>query len=76
MTAYGSEDTAVEALRAGATNYLRKPFKTQEFLSVVRKCIEPRTPHLPCHSPVSSTSGPTCMHKVPVFVSFGGVKGP
>jgi CheY-like chemotaxis protein len=40
MTAYGSEETAVEALRAGATNYLRKPFKTQEFLSVVRKCIE------------------------------------
>src|SRR5581483_1786190 len=40
MTAYGSEETAVEALRAGATNYLRKPFKTQEFLGVVRKCIE------------------------------------
>lgn len=40
MTAYGNEETAVEALRAGATNYLRKPFKTQEFLSVVRKCIE------------------------------------
>jgi CheY-like chemotaxis protein len=40
MTAYGSEETASEALRAGATNYLRKPFKTQEFLSVVRKCIE------------------------------------
>jgi CheY-like chemotaxis protein/anti-sigma regulatory factor (Ser/Thr protein kinase) len=40
MTAYGSEETAVEALRAGATNYLRKPFKTQEFLAVVRKCIE------------------------------------
>jgi len=40
MTAYGSEETAVEALRAGASNYLRKPFKTQEFLSVVRKCIE------------------------------------
>src|SRR5947199_10450512 len=40
MTAYGSEETAVEALRAGATNYLRKPFKTQEFLAVVRQCIE------------------------------------
>ncbi|MEZ0228565.1 MAG: response regulator [Planctomycetota bacterium] len=40
MTAHGSEETAVEALRAGATNYLRKPFKTQEFLGVVRKCIE------------------------------------
>src|SRR5690349_1401756 len=40
MTAYGSEETAVEALRAGATNYLRKPFKTQEFLSIVRKAIE------------------------------------
>ncbi len=40
MTAYGSEDTAVEALRAGATNYLRKPFKTQEFLSIVKKCME------------------------------------
>jgi FixJ family two-component response regulator len=40
MTAYGSEETAIEALRAGATNYLRKPFKTQEFLTVVRKCLE------------------------------------
>ncbi|MBI3725290.1 response regulator [bacterium] len=40
MTAYGSEETAVEALRAGATNYLRKPFKTQEFLAIVRKCME------------------------------------
>ncbi len=40
MTAHGSEETAVEALRAGATNYLKKPFKTQEFLGVVRKCIE------------------------------------
>ena len=28
MTAYGTEETAIEALRAGATNYLRKPFKT------------------------------------------------
>jgi CheY-like chemotaxis protein/anti-sigma regulatory factor (Ser/Thr protein kinase) len=40
MTAYGTEETAIEALRAGATNYLRKPFKTQEFLTVVRKAIE------------------------------------
>ncbi len=40
MTAYGSEETAVEALRAGASNYLRKPFKSQEFLAVVRKCID------------------------------------
>jgi CheY-like chemotaxis protein/anti-sigma regulatory factor (Ser/Thr protein kinase) len=40
ITAYGTEETAIEALRAGATNYLRKPFKLQELQAIVRKCVE------------------------------------
>lgn len=40
ITAYGNEETAIEALRAGATNYLRKPFKLQEFQAIVRKGVE------------------------------------
>jgi phosphoserine phosphatase RsbU/P len=37
MTAFGSEDLAVEALRRGATDYLRKPFETIEFESVLKR---------------------------------------
>jgi CheY-like chemotaxis protein/anti-sigma regulatory factor (Ser/Thr protein kinase) len=40
ITAFGSEDTVVEALRAGATNYLKKPFKLQDFQAIVRKGVE------------------------------------
>src|SRR5262245_49757422 len=40
MTGLGNEETAVEALRAGATNYLKKPFRNHELDHVVRKCLE------------------------------------
>ncbi len=35
MTGQGSEDVAAEALRGGALDYLRKPFKLQEFVARV-----------------------------------------
>jgi CheY-like chemotaxis protein len=40
MTGVGNEETVVEALRAGATNYLKKPFRNNELDHVLRKCLE------------------------------------
>ncbi len=40
MTAYGSIDTAVEAMRAGAYDYLTKPIDRDRFPVVVDKAIE------------------------------------
>jgi DNA-binding NtrC family response regulator len=40
MTAYGTIESAVEAMRLGASDYLVKPFETAEALMVVRHAIE------------------------------------
>ncbi|HSF04587.1 MAG TPA: sigma-54 dependent transcriptional regulator [Methylomirabilota bacterium] len=40
MTAYGTIESAVEAVRLGAADYLVKPFETDEVLMVVRHAIE------------------------------------
>ncbi len=40
MTAYGTIESAVDAVRLGAANYLVKPFETDEVLMVVRHAIE------------------------------------
>ncbi|TVP72548.1 MAG: sigma-54-dependent Fis family transcriptional regulator, partial [Gemmatimonadales bacterium] len=40
MTAYGSLDLAVEAVQAGAADYLPKPFGAEQLLLVVRKVEE------------------------------------
>lgn len=40
MTAYGSIETAVEAMRSGAYDYLTKPFKEEELLIRVQKSLE------------------------------------
>ena len=37
LTGYGSLETAQEAIRHGANDYLRKPFDTQEMLATVRQ---------------------------------------
>src|SRR5947208_6114212 len=37
MTAYGSVETAVEAMKKGASNYVLKPFSLEEIKLVVRK---------------------------------------
>lgn len=39
MTAYANLETAIEALRAGAYDYLTKPFTHEEILGVVRNAI-------------------------------------
>jgi two-component system response regulator PilR (NtrC family) len=42
MTAYGTKDTAIEALNEGATYYVEKPFDLDELKVVVRKTFEQR----------------------------------
>ncbi|TFH60894.1 MAG: response regulator, partial [Candidatus Zixiibacteriota bacterium] len=39
ITGYGSIDTAVEAIRRGAADYLTKPFEDAELLMVVEKAL-------------------------------------
>ena len=43
MTAYGSIPSAVEAMRAGAFDYLTKPFDNEELLIAVRRALEVRS---------------------------------
>ena len=40
ITAHGSERDAVEAMKAGAYDYFKKPFDTDELLAVVRRAVE------------------------------------
>ena len=42
MTAYGSEKIAVEAMKAGARDYLVKPFDNEEVKILVRQALEQR----------------------------------
>ena len=39
LTAYGEVDTYLEAMNAGATEYLNKPIKSEELVLVVRRCL-------------------------------------
>src|SRR5437867_12402284 len=40
MTAYGTIESAVEAVRLGAEDYLVKPFEVAELLLVIRRALE------------------------------------
>jgi two-component system response regulator PilR (NtrC family) len=42
MTAYGSKETAIQALNAGATYFVEKPFDLDEMKVVVRRTFEQR----------------------------------
>src|SRR3569623_2080933 len=44
MTAYGSAENAVEALKAGAFDYLAKPVDLKQFRTVVASAIQEATP--------------------------------
>jgi len=41
-TAYGTVDTAVAALKAGAFDYITKPFEQEEILAIVAKAVRQR----------------------------------
>jgi two-component system response regulator FlrC len=40
MTAYGSVDVAVEAMKAGVTDFITKPFEPQAVVAMLRQVIE------------------------------------
>jgi two-component system, NtrC family, response regulator HydG len=40
MTAFGSVDTAVEAMKLGAFDYINKPFRTEELLLTLERALE------------------------------------
>jgi DNA-binding NtrC family response regulator len=42
MTAYGTIESAVEAMRLGAYDYIQKPFTEQELLVKVERAVEKR----------------------------------
>jgi DNA-binding NtrC family response regulator len=39
LTAYGEVDTYLEAMNAGATEYLNKPIRSEDLVQVVRNCL-------------------------------------
>ncbi len=55
MTAYGSAENAVEALRCGAFDYLTKPVDLRQFRSVVASAVQDAAPTAPRFG---SRSGP------------------
>jgi DNA-binding NtrC family response regulator len=40
MTAYADLDTAIQALRAGAVDFLLKPFRSNQVLNAVARCLD------------------------------------
>lgn len=42
VTAYGEVDSAVAAMKLGATDYLTKPVNPDQLLELIRKCLEQR----------------------------------
>jgi len=40
LTAFGTVDTAVEAMQLGAFDYIHKPFKAAELLAIVQRALE------------------------------------
>ena len=43
MTAFGSIENAVQAMKAGAADFLPKPFSLDHLMAVVNKALELRT---------------------------------
>lgn len=39
ITAFGTEEVAVEAIRKGVDNYIKKPFDIEELLNIIKACF-------------------------------------
>lgn len=42
MTAYADLDTAIQALRAGASDFILKPFRLEQMMNAVERCLQRR----------------------------------
>ena len=40
LTGYGDVNSAVRALKSGATDFIEKPFNNQEILDKIQRCLE------------------------------------
>ncbi|WP_347275746.1 sigma-54 dependent transcriptional regulator [Candidatus Kuenenia sp.] len=67
ITAFGSFDTAVEAIRNGAYDYISKPFKIEEIKLKVQRCLEQRY--------LSAQKGNTAQEDFMEKISFGTIIG-
>jgi two-component system, NtrC family, nitrogen regulation response regulator GlnG len=69
MTAFGSLDTAVQAVEAGAFDYLPKPFDLNQAISVVRNALSGRqhTESVPETDVAASTAVATLVGKSPAM---------
>jgi two-component system, NtrC family, response regulator AlgB len=56
ITAYATIDTAVEAIKRGANDYIPKPFTPAQIEHVIKKAAE-RREHGPCGSPPALKAG-------------------
>jgi len=50
ITAFGNTDTAIEAMKMGAYDYITKPFNIEEIRLIVRKAIEKKKEEKNFHS--------------------------
>ncbi len=57
MTAFGSLDTAVRAVREGAFDYISKPFDIEAVVATVRRALIARLPHRGQATPAGAEEG-------------------
>ncbi len=50
ISAFATADTAVEAMREGAHDYIPKPFKVREFKKIIKDTLESRRNNMPAKS--------------------------
>ena len=65
MTAYGTVEKAVEAMRGGASDYLVKPFEADALLQMVRRVLHRRP------APEKANAGPARAKTAPVQTAAG-----
>ncbi len=76
ITAYGSAENAVEALKAGAYDYLTKPVDLRQFRSVVASALGRGPATAPSTVPSSLPVGRAVASTPPVAASVGAVSAP
>ncbi|MFG0290556.1 MAG: sigma-54-dependent transcriptional regulator [Rhodopirellula sp. JB044] len=61
ITAFGDLETAVAAVKNGATDYLTKPFKLEDALRVCRQALADTDPHAPAVVATQAPVNPTAI---------------
>ncbi|MGJ7504525.1 sigma-54-dependent transcriptional regulator [Variovorax sp. ZT5P49] len=73
MTAYGSAENAVEALKAGAFDYLTKPVDLKQFRAVVASAVQARLTSQPAAKPVQAAPASNNSADATVVTSGTGI---